>query len=172
MTQSLTIAHRRDHRLCAAPASIWALTLLSASLLATGLAGCARDSDDETPEQATQSAAEAVRTDLYVVRGEVRRVPNPSDPAAEFVVRHEAIPHYRASGGKLGMNTMAMPFPVAAGLSLDEVKVGDKVEVTFEVEYNVEQDRPIAYRATLVQKLPDDTQLDFTPLPKPTAPGE
>ena len=117
------------------------------------------------PEQ-----ADTIRLDQYVVRGQVVRLPSIADPTAEFVVRHEAIPHYRASGAKLGMNTMAMPFPVATDLSLAGINVGDKIELTFEVQFDTENDRPVSYQATAITPLPASTELDFTPLPKSNSP--
>lgn len=108
----------------------------------------------------------SIHKDVYVVRGRVAQVPDPQNPASEFQVHHEAIPHFRGSGGRLGMNVMTMPFPLAEGLSLAEVKVGDVIELTFEVDFDVENDRPVGYRATDVKPLPTDTELDFTPLPR------
>lgn len=150
-----------------------AVSALAAILIAAPCAillpGC---SDSEEPDTQTTAPApdesESIRTDQYVVRGEVVRLPSAAEPAAEFMVRHEAIPHYRASGSKLGMNTMTMPFPVGPDLSLEGVQVGDKIELTFEVRFDTEKDRPIAYHATEVLKLPPETVLDFSPLPKST----
>jgi hypothetical protein len=65
------------------------------------------------------------------------------------------------------MNTMTMPFPVAAELSLEGIAIGDKVELTFEVRFDTEKDSPVSYEATEVVKLPAETELDFSPLPKP-----
>ncbi len=148
-------------------------TVLTALLVALGASappGCAQKSDESA--QTSTEASENIRRDLYVVRGEVRRVPIAGEPAAEFVVHHEAIPHYRASEGRLGMNVMSMPFPLAPGLSLEGVSIGDKVEVTFEVEFDTEKDQPVAYRATKVELLPSETELNFTPLPRPEPPAE
>ena len=147
-----------------------ALAMVSiAASCAVLLPGCSDSEESEAPNAAAATEdSETVRVDQYVVRGEVVRIPGADDPAAEFMVRHEAIPHYRASASKLGMNTMTMPFPLAPELSLEGVHVGDKVELTFEVRFDTEKDRPIAYHATEVRTLPPETVLDFTPLPKST----
>jgi Cu/Ag efflux protein CusF len=154
---------RRCVRAIAAPFAALALSLSVAAL-----AGCSeREEPEAQSAPAAPDASETIRVDQYVVRGEVVRLPDPSNPAAEFMVRHEAIPHYRSSGSKQGMNTMTMPFPVAAELSLEGIAIGDKVELTFEVRFDTEKDSPVSYEATEVVKLPAETELDFSPLPKP-----
>ena len=126
------------------------------------MSGCKRQESAAAPQP-------QVRKDLYTVRGIVTELPSPDAPLAEFKVRHEAMPHFRAEGGKLGMDTMIMPFPLATGLSLDGLKVGDQIMLSFEVDFDPETDRLLGYRATGVQPLPSGTILDFTPLHTPAA---
>jgi hypothetical protein len=95
---------------------------------------------------------------VYEVRGQVTAVPDPADPLSNLRVRHEAIPHFVSIDGEVvGMDSMNMPFPVAEGLDLSGIAVGDKVHMTFEVEW--EGDVP--YQATQLEKLPEDAELDF-----------
>jgi hypothetical protein len=51
------------------------------------------------------------------------------------------------------------------GFSLDGIEVGDKVRVTFEVLVKDAGDGFDGWYATIVEELPADTRLDFTPLP-------
>lgn len=136
--------------------TVCVLLALAASL--PGLSGCAR--------RQPPSNEPTIEKHVYTVRGQVIALPSADAPAAEFQVRHEAIPHFRASATELGMDTMAMPFPLAEGLSLVGVKVGDKVTVTFEVDFDSDAGRPAGYRATKVEPLPPETELDWTPLPR------
>lgn len=95
---------------------------------------------------------------VYEIRGQVTALPDPADPLSNLRVRHEAIPHFVSIDGQVvGMDSMNMPFPVAAGLDLSEIAVGDKVRMTFEVEWEGE----IPYQATKMEKLPADAVLDF-----------
>lgn len=126
------------------------------------LAGCKR---------APEAEANKIRQDRYTVRGEITQLPTPGAPLVEFSVRHEAMPHFRGQGGELGMDTMNMPFPLKEGVSLEGFAVGDKVELAFEVDFDAATDALLGYRATGLTKLPAETVLDFTPLPKP-APAE
>lgn len=99
----------------------------------------------------------------YEVRGRVEEMPSPDSPAAEFKVHHEPIPSFRATwpDGNLGMNSMIMPFPVAEGLSLTGIEVGDIVELTFEVRYDAETGALKDYEVTDIATLPADTELNF-----------
>lgn len=121
------------------------------------IAGCGRS---ETNSGAPK--APGVETHAYTVRGIVALLPSDENPAAQFIVRHEPIPHFRGEGGVLGMGAMEMPFPMKEGLSLDGITLGNKIELTFEVEYDTAAKRPTNYRATRVVRLPDEARLVFT----------
>ncbi|MDX2115667.1 MAG: copper-binding protein [Planctomycetota bacterium] len=105
-----------------------------------------------------------MRKDVYVVRAVVVSLPDAANPASEFQARHEAIPNFVGQDGELGMDTMVMPFPLADGLDLSAFQTGDKVELTFEVDFDAAAQRLLGYRATAVKPLPAETELDFTPL--------
>lgn len=132
--------------------------LLAAGAVALSAAplGCARRES---------AAAQGIEKHIYTVRGEIVALPDPGNPTSELQVRHEAIPHFRGGGAELGMNTMIMPFPLAEGLSLEGLSEGQPVTLTFEVDFDVERDTLTGYRATKIEPLPEDTVLDWTPLP-------
>jgi Cu/Ag efflux protein CusF len=57
--------------------------------------------------------------------------------------------------GKLGMDAMTMPFPLAKGVSLVGFAAGDVVEVTFEVRWKSQP----RFQTTKIVKLPADTEV-------------
>jgi len=72
----------------------------------------------------------------YTVRAEVLRLPASSEPSSGLLLRHEAIDDFAdASGRVVGMDSMAMPFPVRPGLALAGIAVGDKVQVRLKVDW-------------------------------------
>ena len=75
--------------------------------------GCPRT---EKPAAATPPEA------VYTVRGRIESLPDPSKPASDFRVHHEAIDNFVGLSGKLGMDSMPMSFPLAKGVSLEEIK--------------------------------------------------
>ncbi len=82
----------------------------------------------------------------------------PEGPNGELLLRHEAIDGFAdRDGKKVGMDPMSMPFPVAEGLSLSGLAVGDVVRATLEVDW---QQRSPA-KITAIEKLPAGTQLTF-----------
>lgn len=105
----------------------------------------------------------------YTVRGEVTQLPVAGDDRTEFMVRHEAIPEFKGPQGERGMDTMTMPFPIRAEhpVSLDEVSKGDKVEVTFEVVFDLVKNSPVDWYTVKVEELPADTALDFSSIREP-----
>jgi Cu/Ag efflux protein CusF len=117
-----------------------------------GLPGCEKTpaaSPSATPSQAGQS---------YTVRGVIEQVPDAAKPANTLRIHHEAIPGFMSAGKLVGMAEMSMPFPVAPGVSLDGLAIGDAVEFVFEV-----QEKPrLDYRVTRITKLPAGTPLNFS----------
>lgn len=97
----------------------------------------------------------AAQVDRYVVRGEIARLP--ARPGDELSVRHEAIPTFKdRSGAVVGMDAMVMGFAVRRELPLAGLSVGDKVRMTFAVDW--------AQPSLTVEKLeplPADTLLQF-----------
>lgn len=130
--------------------------LFSVSLCLCGvfLPGCAK----KAPPKPTVTSV------VYTVRGEVARLPSPTDPASEFMVRHEEIPDFRASlpDGPLGMKPMIMPFTLGPGVSLEGLHIGDKITVRFSVDYGIPDGRLKESRVLALTPLPKDTRLDFS----------
>jgi hypothetical protein len=128
--------------------------LLLVGLLAAGMAivdtSCAGDKPEEPKPNIIQ----------YTVRGVVMNLPADDRPASEFVVRHEPVPSYMMGGKVVGMKSMQMPFPLEDGLCVRGLSVGQKIELSFEVEYN-EAGSPVNVFAVSVKPLPRDTALHF-----------
>lgn len=113
-------------------------------LLLAGLSGC--DQRDEELQGGEMQH--------YEVRGELIRLPVGDRP---MQIRHEAIPNFRNMQGEVvGMDAMTMPFPVAPGVSLDGLAVGDRVRFDFEVRWG---GRP-PYQIVRIEKLPEGTVLE------------
>lgn len=129
-----------------------AAALLTASVAVTGAPGCKKK---EPPVPST------VVVHTYTVRAQVEQLPDPADARREFMARHERIPEFKGPNGELGMNAMVMPFPIAPDVSLSGLKVGDKVEITFGVDFDTVLNRPKKYAITAWKPLPPETVLDF-----------
>lgn len=125
------------------------LTLLG--LLGLALAGCGGGKDEATGSQ------EAAGTDRYTVRGTVSKLPEASGDKSMYI-RHAAIPDYKNEAGEaVGMMAMTMPFPVAEGVSLEGLEVGDPVEFTFTMRW-----QPTGhYEIVEITELPAGTEIDF-----------
>jgi len=146
------------------------LALASAVALATSVVACSGGEPDPTgePDPAGEPAAEsagsgdaeaaASRARRYEVRGQIVRVPDPTDRLSDLVIRHEPIADFEGiDGAKVGMSSMAMPFPVAPGVTLADIAPGDKVAFTLEVDWQADP----AYRITRLEKLAAETELEF-----------
>ncbi len=106
----------------------------------------------------------------YRVRGEIARLP--AAGGREVYIRHEAIPEFRdEQGATVGMDSMTMPFPAAAGVALDGLAVGARGTFTFEVRWRAAP--PLAL--TVWEPLPPGTRLAFDPpsevVPEPGQPA-
>src|ERR1700704_5285771 len=98
----------------------------------------------------------------YTVRALVVQAPDATRIAANragsLYLYHEPIDDWVGRDGKRdGMDTMAMPFPVASGVPLAGVAANDKVEVTLHVDWTADR----AIEITRLRKLPADTRLVF-----------
>jgi hypothetical protein len=77
----------------------------------------------------------------YVVRAELAQPPGSTGPHTLFL-HHEAIDDWVSRDGKAdGMDSMAMPFPVADNVPISALKADDKVEVILHVDWDA--DRPV-----------------------------
>ncbi len=98
----------------------------------------------------------------YTVRALVVQAPDAAhiggNSAGGLYLYHEPIDDWVGRDGKHdGMDTMAMPFPVAGGVPLAGVAANDKVEVTLHVDWTADR----ALEITRLRKLPKDTRLVF-----------
>lgn len=92
----------------------------------------------------------------YTVRGEIVSLPGPAGPR-QLSLRHEAIDDFADASGKVvGMGSMVMPFDVAPGVALGDLRAGDKVEVRFAVGWS-----PPLLQVEQLSKLPGETALEF-----------
>lgn len=102
--------------------------------------------------------APAPAADVYTVRGVVAKLPQADGRDGDLYIHHVPIPGFRDERGKVvGMMSMTMPFPVAAGVSLAGIAPGDPVEFTFTVAWK----QPVGYQVIRIQKLPAGTVVDF-----------
>lgn len=97
--------------------------------------------------------------DIYSARGIVRQLPAESRPGGELFIHHEAIPEFRDEDGEVvGMDSMAMPFPLASDTELGELAAGDRIRFSFEVRWQA-NGNPL--QLTFWEPLGDDVLLDF-----------
>lgn len=120
---------------------------------------CSREPSSPPPPRGAPDAT-------YTVRARVVMVPSKDHPTAEFMLHHEAIPEFVNPNGTKGMVSMTMPFPVAKGVSLDSIAVGDAVEVTFNL-WTTPGSR--GYEVSNIRELPKDTVLSFESQTQPAS---
>jgi Cu/Ag efflux protein CusF len=143
------------------------LSVLAVMALLVSAAACggggepaqpAGEGTDSASSQGADSAA-SPGADVYTVRGEITQLPAPDREGSELMVRHEPMPEFKnAKGEVVGMGAMTMPFPLAEGVSLEGLSVGDEVSLTFEVQF----EPSTSFQTTQITKLPADTELDFS----------
>jgi Cu/Ag efflux protein CusF len=94
----------------------------------------------------------------YAVRGEIVRLPGAD--SAEIWIRHEPIPDFKNPNGELvGMDSMTMPFALAAGESLEGLTVGTRVAFRLEMRWSGGAPASVSGLAAL----PPGTRLSFDP---------
>jgi len=123
------------------------------------------------PQGQTNGKPEAVASDAktYVVRGEVISVPQEGKPGTQFIVKHEPIDNYSDAGGRIvGMDTMGMPFTPGRDVSLEGIRPGDKIEMSWVLQWKPEAKEYLES----VRKLPAETQLKFGKAHPPTTSPE
>jgi hypothetical protein len=103
-------------------------------------------------------AACGARGQDYRLRGRIEQLPQPNQPASEFMITHEAIDRFVDRDGKVtGMDPMSMSYPLAPGVSLAGLAVGEPVEFTLHVDWSVDPPAEI----TRIRKLPPNTKITF-----------
>jgi hypothetical protein len=122
-----------------------------ALVVAGGLLAACRDGAREAPAESGIPAGPR----RYSVRGEVLHLPEPG--VADFTVRHEAVPDFVGIEGRVvGMESMAMSFPLAASASTRGLSVGDKIAFVLAVDWA----KP-SIAIERIERLPPETVLDF-----------
>jgi hypothetical protein len=142
----------------------WSVMVLA---LVLWLGGCGGGEEQaaqgEQGDQAAMSGMEETGgVDRYTVLGTISKLPDADGPDKSLYVRHAPIPDYKnADGEVVGMAAMTMPFPVAEGVSLEGVEVGDPVEFTFTMRW-----KPTGkYEIVELTELPAGTEINFeTPM--------
>lgn len=127
------------------------------------------------PSAPAQAPAAAPARPVYTVRGEVVSLPGIESDVLRL--HHERIPTFARqdgtigtdSKGRPGMRPMTMPFGRVEGVSYEGLKIGDKVEVTFEVDWSGTRPEQ-RILITSWKSLPPDTTLAFEEFVSPLAP--
>ncbi len=139
-----SIVQIQSVRRAAGRARLVVLAVLATGALALALGACKQESEEPAAQ--------------YTVRGEIKSLPQPGGDAVLYV-HHEAIPTFvTREGQQRGMPSMSMPFGVTAGVSLEGLAAGDKVEMTFAVHW----DKNPATQVTALRELPADTALTLS----------
>jgi hypothetical protein len=99
----------------------------------------------------------------YTTRGRIEGMPQAQFRPGGVIylqLHHEMIPEFVGPTGEVeGMKEMIMDFPtIAPGVSWEGLKVGDPVELTFEVRWKSEP----RFILTRLVRLPDDVQLNLS----------
>jgi len=113
------------------------------------LIGCSGEGDDGSAESVVHR---------YTVRGRIVQLPDPSSPASELRIHHEAIEDFKHGDGSAApMASMTMPFPLAPEISLKGFEVDDVVRFSFEVQWEPSPEMHL----TMIEMLSGDTVLLF-----------
>jgi Cu/Ag efflux protein CusF len=105
-------------------------------------------------------------THIYTMRGEITEILGPDNPEGALRIHHEAVNDFRDTLDQPDpMNAMTMPFTLAPGVSLDTLKVGDKIRFEWEVNWDAQ-----IHRIKSITKLPPDTVLTYAKATTATAP--
>ena len=107
------------------------------------------------------AAPPASTASVYSVRGEIQRLPDPatSGTEREIWIRHESVPEFKNSAGAVvGMESMTMPFQLAANASVEGLAVGDRVAFELRVDW---KGKGVPAEVSHFHKLTPGTALEF-----------
>lgn len=116
----------------------------------------------------SDSVAPTASLDVYEnILGEIKLLPIEGDPTTALKIRHQQIPNFKLKDGTIntnskgisGMMSMTMPFPLADGVSIDTLTIGDKVQFTFAVDWS---GQGTAWEVTKIEKIDANTVIDYT----------
>ena len=120
----------------------------------------------ETTANATTDAQSA--HDLYTdLLGEIVQLPVEGDASTALKIHHVQIPDFKTKDGEIninskgiaGMMSMTMPFPLADGVSIEGMQVGDKIKFDFQVNWGGDR---AAWEITAIEKIDPATVIDYT----------
>jgi hypothetical protein len=119
------------------------------------------------PDANASAQALEVAGDVYAdILGIVQSLPVAGNPASEMRIYHEQIPGFKtqegtvfvAADGVRGMKSMTMAFPVAEGLDISTLSIGDKIRFDFVVTW----DGSPPWSITRFEKIDPATEIDFS----------
>ncbi len=151
--------HRRVMRPRAPRSGAFLFATLASVGSAAALTACDGRSGAPSPVPGVLiTAAPAAPDQAYTVLGRIYNIPT-GGPTEEFQIAHETIEDFvDINGNVVGMNAMIMPFPaVTADVPLASIAEGDKVEFTFEVDW----DGDPRWVVTALTILPPDAEVDL-----------
>ena len=131
------------------------------------LAGNTAD-DHSGHDHADSDTSHAASPDVYAdLLGEITMLPVANDPSTDLKIHHQHIPNFKSADGSIktnskgiaGMMSMTMPFPLAEGVSIESLSIGDKIKFTFEVVWT---DARPSWEVTSIEKIDQSTEIDFT----------
>lgn len=157
----------------------WIATVALAPFAMLSLSACDKGADRASSSAGDYTAPpKVVRDDLYEgVLGVIASLPVEGNPASELRIHHEHIPTFKTKDGQVnmtadgvaGMKSMVMPFPVAEGLDISPLKIGDKVRFDFAVHWGGDR----VWEITAFEIIDPDTEIDFSnKLTDPAMPDE
>ncbi len=120
--------------------------------------GCEKAQTPTKDDKPSEPSAPQVAPVKYTVRGIIKQIPIKDNPRTSLQIHHEAIPTFAKGGKVIGMHEMTMEFPLGPGVSLEGLKVGDKVEFDFEVV----ESPAMRYYMTRIVGLASDAALNLT----------
>jgi hypothetical protein len=149
---------------------------LAAGLIAAmtaGVSGCTRSEPNPAVNSGSSSAAPREGQREYVVRARIERLPEPGRPGGVMVAYHEPIDEFADVDGRVvGMNSMAMDFPLAPGVGAERLRVGDVVELRFRTwPERIGSTRVLSWDVLEIRPLPAGTTVRSGRASPPAAPS-
>ncbi len=126
-------------------------TVVAATML---MGGCAPKHSSKPQSSTTQPGI----TYSYHLRGIIKALPAAGESPENVSIKVPPIAHWVGMSGKIEpMMAMTMPYQLAAGVTLPDIAIGDKVAFTYKVNWTV--DRMVVTR---INKLPARTMINFS----------
>lgn len=126
------------------------------------------DHDDHAGHNHDHDTDATSTPDFYSnILGEVTQIPVAGDPSKSLRIHHQQIPNFKTKDGTInvnskgisGMASMTMEFPLADGVNIDDLAIGDKVSFDFQVNWG---GSAVAWEVTKIEKIDPATEIDFS----------